>query len=138
MAKRLHSGDLREVFALQAPSRVFTRGEEDVTWVDVDECSDVRGAIEYESESERVRAGRNEGRESIKIMTRKGLPATPEHRIVWRSEAFQIVGFPRFIDARRLWIKFTAIRTDIAVTENTIEGGFLFDAAENSHYIPLA
>ncbi len=112
MAKRLHSGDLREVFELQESTLNVVLGEETPSWDTVSDCDAVRAKIDYESESERVRAGRNEGRESIKITTRKGLPATPKNRVLWRSEYFRIVGFPQFIDARRMWMKFSAVRTD--------------------------
>ncbi len=112
MAKRLHSGDLREVFELQESTLNVVLSEETTTWDTVSGCDDVRAKIEYESEPERVRAGRNEGRESIKITTRKDLPATPKNRVLWRSEYFQITGFPQFLDARRMWIRFSAVRTD--------------------------
>jgi SPP1 family predicted phage head-tail adaptor len=106
------SGEMRELFELQEPSIVDTKGEDTVTWPTVAGASAVRAHIREEKEYERVRAGRNEARESIIVTTRKDLTVTPENRILWRGSVYQVVGFPQYVGVRRLWIRFAAIQTD--------------------------
>lgn len=106
------SSDCKEPFSLETPTIVDESGDDDVTWAVVAGAGALRGNIRYEREDERVRAGRNEGRESIVVTTRKGPTVLPKHRITWRGEVYQVKGFAKYIDENRHWIQFTAVRTD--------------------------
>ena len=114
MAKQWTSSDLREIITLQESTTVTTSGEDAVTWDTVSGAGSIRASVREEKEYERIRAGRNEGKESVVIVTRKGLPVTPKNRFLWRDNKYQVVGFAESVDVRRLWIRFTGVRTDAA------------------------
>lgn len=112
MAKRMTSGDLRETIALQTATRALVSGEETLTWATVAGDDAVRAEIRYEREYERIRAGRTEANQSIVVTIRKDHTVTPEHRILWRGDTYEVEGQPRFVDDRRMWIRFEAVITD--------------------------
>lgn len=112
MARQFVASDFREVITHQVGAKSYASGEETVTWSTVVGEDALRVSIRQEKESERVRAGRNEGAESLIVTMRKGATITPASRFIWRGEAYQVAGFPKAIDARRLFFSFPGVRTD--------------------------
>lgn len=112
MAKQWIASDLREIIVLEEGAEATVLGVTTTAWTTVSGAGELRANIRYESESERVRAGRNEGRESIVVVTRKGPAVTPKNRIQWRGDPYVVTGFPQYLDIRRLFFKFSAVRTD--------------------------
>jgi head-tail adaptor len=116
MAKRqITGGDLRERFQLEADSNfgLYTSGQENTPdWNAVANYESVAAMIRPENEFERIRAGRTEAHESLKITTRSEIPITPKNRIVWDSTNYQVVTTPVTIDFRRRFQRFIVVRTD--------------------------
>ena len=113
--KQITAGDLRERFQLEADSNfgTYTSGQENSPdWNTVAGYVSVSAMIIPESEFERIRAGRTEAHESLKITTRSEIPVTPKNRIVWDSNTYQVVTTPVTIDFRRRFQRFTVVRTD--------------------------
>lgn len=112
MAKPFTPGDLRERIEHQVGTRTVTHGVESLAWADVAGEDSVPAAIRYESSHERFRAGRQEADVSIVVTVRAEIAITPASRIVWESAAWQVVGYPTYIDPRRRYLRFVAVRTD--------------------------
>jgi SPP1 family predicted phage head-tail adaptor len=112
MPKTFTAGDFRERFDLQAGTVASSNGVDTTTWAAVAGWSAVPAHVRYETEGERIRAGRNEARETIVVTIRDASNITPQHRIVWQSAAWQVLGFPAYVDVRQRFQKFTAVRTD--------------------------
>jgi len=77
--------------------------------------SAVPAMVEYESARERERAGRAESAVTIKISVRSGYTIPPEDLILWKSLYWTVLSAPVSIDAKRRFLRFIAVRTDVGV-----------------------
>ena len=107
------ASDLRETIRIETLSRSNTKGEITETWSTLSGATTVPAHIRYESESERVRGGRNEGKQSLIVTIRGEFDVDPSMRVVYDGAYWQVVGFPREIPGRRRFFRFPVVRTDV-------------------------
>jgi len=108
--KRIRSSDLRERVTLESNTPTYTKGERTNNWTT--DQANIPADIRYETEHERVRAGRNEADQSVRVRIRNNWTVTPEKRISWNGDYWMVNGFPKSPDKKRRFLDFIAIRTD--------------------------
>ena len=109
------ASDLRERIDIQTVVETNNSGELLAVWSTT--SSSVPAGIRYESEGERVRAGRNEGRQSLMVTIREGIDVIPKQRIIYDGAYWEVVGYPREVPNRRRFFMFPVVRTDVPIED---------------------
>ena len=108
--KLISASDLRERISIQTVTKTNTKGVLVESWSD--SLTNVPARVEFESDYERIRAGREEATQSIKVFVRSEISIDQKARIIWDSATWQVIGFPRTVDKRRRFQRFVATKTD--------------------------
>lgn len=104
------SSDLKDRIAVQAVTKTNVLGVLSETWATV--IDKAPASVIYESDSERIRAGREEASQSIRVIVRSEIPIDQTTRIQHDGATWEVAGFPKPIDNRRRFKQFVAIKTD--------------------------
>lgn len=110
--KTIIASDLREDVDIQGYTTTNTKGHKTKSWSTSE--SDVPAMIDFESDAERVRNGRTEADQSIKVTMRAEMESDVDQtkRLLWEGDYWMVAGIPGFVDRRRRFIRFPAVRTD--------------------------
>lgn len=112
MARRKRTRRYRHRITIEANDPTFVSGDKTDDWDAITDGEDVPCDVRYETTNERVRAGRNEGNQSIVVELRNHFTITPSHRIEWDSAYWEVNGFPWHPDLRHRFMRFAAVKTD--------------------------
>lgn len=107
-----HIPRLREEIEIQTNTPTRVKGAKTDVWAAISDGETVGALVEYESTSESIRAGRPEGKVTIRVTMRDYPVVKSDYRIVWESNNWIVQGMPTFIDKRMRFQRFAATRTD--------------------------
>lgn len=112
MARSKIARRLRDRIVIEANSPTTNKGVTVDDWNTIANGGDVPADVRYETAGERMRAGRAEARQSIRVLIRNEWTITAKNRITWNGATWQVHGPPEFPDDRHRFMRFVAVRTD--------------------------